>query len=93
MLSADPPRNLRWRARRVGVLSFILAAGQLAGGGAAWALCPNCLGQTRSVTPTLELIGLFLLLPFLVAFAVFRVIRRLSLSSGVPPRDNSVPPP
>ena len=42
----------------------------------AWALCPNCLGQTRRLTPTLELLGLFLLVPFVVAYFVLRRIRR-----------------
>ena len=84
MLSADRPRNLRRRTRRAEALLFVFATLHLGGHGSAWALCPNCLGQTRSVTPTLELIGLFLLLPFLVAFGVFRRIRRVS--SRVPPR-------
>jgi hypothetical protein len=42
----------------------------------AWALCPNCLGQNRSLTPTLELLGAFLLVPFVVALVVLRVIRK-----------------
>jgi hypothetical protein len=42
----------------------------------AWALCPNCLGQNRSLTPTLELLGAFLLLPFLITYVVLRSIRR-----------------
>jgi hypothetical protein len=42
----------------------------------AWALCPNCLGQHSALTPTLKLIGLFLLLPFLVAGAIYAVVRR-----------------
>lgn len=42
----------------------------------AHALCPNCLGQNRSLTPTLELLGAFLLVPFVVAFFVLRAIRR-----------------
>jgi hypothetical protein len=42
----------------------------------AWALCPNCLGQNRSLTPTLELLGAFLLVPFVVGFFVLRAIRR-----------------
>lgn len=44
--------------------------------GEAQALCPNCLGQNRSLTPTLELLGAFLLVPFVVAFFVLRAIRR-----------------
>jgi hypothetical protein len=47
----------------------------------AWALCPNCLGQTRSLTPTLELLGLFLLVPFVVAYMVLRRIRRICRES------------
>ncbi|MES1205639.1 MAG: hypothetical protein ABUS79_06845 [Pseudomonadota bacterium] len=42
----------------------------------AWALCPNCLGQTSALTPTLKLIGVLLLLPFVVAALSFRAIRR-----------------
>ena len=43
---------------------------------AALALCPNCLGQNRALTPTLELVGAFLLVPFAVALLVARAIRR-----------------
>lgn len=42
----------------------------------AFALCPNCLGQTRTLTPTLRLLGAFLLVPFLVAYVAARLIRR-----------------
>jgi hypothetical protein len=42
----------------------------------AWALCPNCLGQARRLTPTLELLGGFLVVPFVIAYVIFRVIRR-----------------
>lgn len=42
----------------------------------ALALCPNCLGQNRSLTPTLQLVGAFLLVPFVVALVVSRFIRR-----------------
>lgn len=44
---------------------------------AAWALCPNCLAQQSTLTPTLKLIALFLLLPFALAAAVFWMVRRL----------------
>ena len=44
----------------------------------AWALCPNCLGQNATLTPTLRLVGVFLLIPPAVFFFVVRVIRRLS---------------
>ena len=43
----------------------------------AWALCPNCLAQQSTLTPTLKLIALFLLLPFALAAAVFWVVRRM----------------
>jgi len=51
----------------------------------AFALCPNCLGQTRSLTPTLRLLGAFLLIPFLVAYVAARLIRRAC--RPLPPRD------
>ena len=44
----------------------------------AWALCPNCIQQ--SPASTLRLVGLFLLVPpavfFAVAIAIRRVLRR-----------------
>lgn len=44
----------------------------------AWALCPNCIAQSPS--STLRLVGLFLLVPpavfFAVAIAVRRIMRR-----------------
>lgn len=40
------------------------------------ALCPNCLGQNEVLTPTMKLVGLFLLIPPIVAYVVFRAIRR-----------------
>jgi len=42
----------------------------------AFALCPNCLGQARTLTPTLRLLGAFLLIPFLIAYVAARLIRR-----------------
>ena len=42
----------------------------------AFALCPNCLGQARTLTPTLRLLGAFLLVPFVVAYVAARLIRR-----------------
>jgi hypothetical protein len=58
------------RALAVALLSLVATATP------AWALCPNCLGQNRSLTPTLELLGAFLLVPFVVGFFVLRAIRR-----------------
>ena len=43
----------------------------------AWALCPNCLGQNQTLTPTLKIVGVFLLVPPAIFFFVVRVIRRL----------------
>jgi len=44
----------------------------------AWALCPNCLGQSSTLGAALRLVGLFLLVPPAVFFAVAIVIRKLS---------------
>ena len=53
-------------------LILVLASSQ------AWALCPNCIA--KSPTSTLRLVGLFLLVPpavfFAVAIAVRRILRR-----------------
>ena len=50
----------------------------LLGASRAWALCPNCIAQSPS--STLRLVGLFLLVPpavfFAVAIAVRRILRR-----------------
>ena len=40
-------------------------------------MCPNCLGQSETLTTSLRLVGLFLLVPPAVFFAVARAIRRL----------------
>jgi hypothetical protein len=55
----------------------------------ALALCPNCIGQSPTLTPTLRLVGLFLLIPPAVFFAVARVIRRVQrpLSAAAPASD------
>ena len=50
-----------------------------------WALCPNCLGQSARVSTTLGLVGLFLLVPFAVFFAVAVAIKKLSRHSLPPP--------
>jgi uncharacterized protein YqgC (DUF456 family) len=51
-----------------------------------WALCPNCLGQSRDLGATLKLIGGFLLIPFVVAYVAQRIIRRACRTSP-PPRE------
>jgi hypothetical protein len=57
------------------------AVALLADAAPAWALCPNCLGQNASLTPTLRIVGVFLLVPPAVFFAVVRVIRRVDRGS------------
>ena len=66
---------------RIRALAIVAAWAWVAAPVPAWALCPNCLGQTRSLTPTLELLGLFLLVPFVVAYMVLRRIRRVCRES------------
>jgi hypothetical protein len=46
--------------------------------GPAWALCPNCLGQNATLSPTMRIVGVFMLVPIAVFFIVARVVRRLS---------------
>jgi hypothetical protein len=60
------------RATAIVVLVLMLAASP------AWALCPNCLGQADSLSATLRLVGLFLLVPPALFFAVAFAIRRLT---------------
>lgn len=45
---------------------------------AGWALCPSCLGQSSRLGPALKLVGLFLLVPPAIFFAVSIAIRRLT---------------
>jgi hypothetical protein len=56
-------------ARFLIVMIILLAAAP------AWALCPNCIQQ--SPASTLRLVGLFLLVPPAVFFAVAIAIRRI----------------
>jgi hypothetical protein len=48
----------------------------------AWALCPNCLGQNATLSPTMRIVGVFLLVPLAVFFVVARIIKRLSRGDG-----------
>jgi len=52
----------------------------------AWALCPNCLGQSSTLGAALRLVGIFLLVPPAIFFAVAIPIRKLSRqgASGAP---------
>ena len=43
----------------------------------AWALCPNCLGQSPFLPTTLRLVGLFLLVPPAVFATVALVVRKI----------------
>jgi hypothetical protein len=81
-----PPATAACRSRRRrGALALVGLAAGVGLSGPAWALCPNCLGQRPSLTPTLELVGLFLLVPFAVAGAVYLVLRRTIYGRGAPP--------
>jgi hypothetical protein len=67
------------RRARTGLASFVAAAALVpALARPAWALCPNCLGQNPILSPTMRIVGIFLLVPPAVFFFVARVIRRLS---------------
>jgi len=67
--------------KRVAAVAFAVAF--LWGRLEAWALCPNCLGQEPTLSPTLGLVGLFLLVPPAVFFAVARAIRALERGEPV----------
>jgi hypothetical protein len=62
------------------------------GSRAAWALCPNCLAQRPTLTPTLELVGLFLLLPFAVTAVVVWTVRRALQVRSAPASAPAAPP-
>jgi hypothetical protein len=55
----------------------VACAGVFVAAAPAWALCPNCLGQSAAFTTTLRLVGIFLLVPPAVFFAVALWIRRI----------------
>jgi len=58
--------------------ALALGAGLLLAAPPAWALCPNCLGQSSTLGAALRLVGVFLLVPPAVFFAVAIAIRKLS---------------
>jgi hypothetical protein len=60
---------------RLAVIITAAAAIVLLAASPAWALCPNCIAQ--SPASTLRLVGLFLLVPPAVFFAVAIVVRRI----------------
>jgi hypothetical protein len=85
MTAADRARRL---LRRVALVGWICAWS-----GEAWALCPNCLGQRPTLTPTLWLVGLFLLVPFAVVTVVCLVLRRAIYGRARPPSSPAPPSP
>jgi len=58
----------------------------LLGARPAWALCPNCLGQASTLGPALRLVGLFLLVPPAIFFAVTIAIRKLTRPQAPKPK-------
>jgi hypothetical protein len=58
--------------------ALALGAGLLLAARPAWALCPNCLGQSATLGVALRLVGVFLLVPPAVFFAAAIAIRKLS---------------
>jgi hypothetical protein len=58
--------------------ALALGAGLLLAAPPAWALCPNCLGQSSTLGVALRLVGVFLLVPPAIFFAVAIAIRKLS---------------
>ncbi|HEY2731124.1 MAG TPA: hypothetical protein VGK52_14375 [Polyangia bacterium] len=68
-----PPRA----TARLPLALLVLAPVLLAAARPAWALCPNCLGQQATLTPTMRIVGVFLLVPPAVFFFVARLVRRL----------------
>jgi hypothetical protein len=78
-------------SRMLGVRKLALLATLallMASSRSASALCPNCLGQARVWTARQELLGGFLLFPFLTAWLAARLIRRFSR----PPSQPGAPP-
>ena len=65
-------------ARAVRVLAPLSGLAVAAAASPAWALCPNCLGQSATLSTTMRIVGVFLLVPPAVFFFVARVVRRLS---------------
>ena len=76
-LPGDATRTGRLRGHAAGGL-FLVAAILLGASRTARALCPNCLGQNATLSPTMRIVGVFLLIPPAVFFIVARIVRRLS---------------
>lgn len=63
---------------RGGAALLAAVVATLAAAPSAWALCPNCLGQSSKLGTALRLVGIFLLVPPAVFFAVAIAIRKLT---------------
>ena len=60
-------------------ISFVITvAGALLVATPSWALCPNCLGQSPTLSPALRIVGIFLLVPPAIFFAVAIAIQKFS---------------
>jgi hypothetical protein len=64
--------------RACGAATAVVGLALLGHAGRAWALCPNCLGQNATLSPTMRIVGVFMLVPIAIFFVVARVVRRLS---------------
>lgn len=64
------------------VLGAILA---VASGAPAFALCPNCLAQKNAWDAQSGVLAVFLVMPFVAAYVVWRVLRRLLASPSQGP--------
>ena len=60
--------------------ALVLGTGLVLAARPAAALCPNCLGQSSTLGAALRLVGIFLLVPPAIFFAVAIAIRKLSRS-------------
>jgi|tagenome__1003787_1003787.scaffolds.fasta_scaffold20801818_2 hypothetical protein len=65
---------------RARALALVLGAALALLSQPADALCPNCLGQSSTLGAALRLVGIFLLVPPAIFFAVAIAIRKLSRS-------------
>jgi hypothetical protein len=94
---ARPRRAALGRSPAVGAVALALASALACAlflPQPAAALCPNCLAQNDVLTPTFKLVGIFLLVPFVVALIVWRAIRKAGglQSTPMPPSGPTLPP-
>ena len=65
--------------------AIVVAGGLALAARPALALCPNCLGQSSRLGAALRLVGIFLLVPPAIFFAVAIAIRRIQGAASAPP--------